>query len=77
MVLLTAHGTIESAVQAMKSGAFYYLTKPTDRETLVMTVGKAAEFASLAQENIAAAHAGWRASFRSKESSGSIPRSRT
>ena len=49
--MLTAHGTIESAVQAMKNGAFYYLTKPTDRETLVMTVGKAAEFANLQQEN--------------------------
>ncbi|MGZ6242603.1 MAG: sigma-54-dependent transcriptional regulator [Candidatus Binataceae bacterium] len=52
VVLLTAHGTIESAVKATKSGAFEYLTKPTDRDKLVMTVGKAAEFASLAQENI-------------------------
>ena len=43
VVVLTAHGTIDSAVQAMKNGAFYYLTKPTDREALVMTVGKAAE----------------------------------
>ncbi len=34
VVVLTAHGTIDSAVQAMKTGAFYYLTKPTDRETL-------------------------------------------
>jgi len=52
VVLLTAHGTIESAVKATKSGAFEYLTKPTDRDKLVMTVGKAAEFASLTQENI-------------------------
>jgi DNA-binding NtrC family response regulator len=51
VVVLTAHGTIDSAVQAMKNGAFYYLTKPTDRETLVMTVAKAAELASLQQEN--------------------------
>ena len=51
VVLLTAHGTIESAVQAMKNGAFYYLTKPTDRETLVMTIAKAAEVANLKQEN--------------------------
>lgn len=51
VVLLTAHGTIESAVQAMKNGAFYYLTKPTDRETLVMTIQKAAEVADLRQEN--------------------------
>ncbi|HVA77794.1 MAG TPA: sigma-54 dependent transcriptional regulator [Candidatus Binataceae bacterium] len=51
VVVLTAHGTIDSAVQAMKNGAFYYLTKPTDRETLVMTVAKAAELANLQQEN--------------------------
>ncbi len=51
VVLLTAHGTIENAVQAMKNGAFYYLTKPTDRETLVMTISKAAEVANLKQEN--------------------------
>src|ERR1700733_12790146 len=50
-VLPTAPGTIESAVQAMKNGAFYYLTKPTDRETLVMTISKAAEVATLKQEN--------------------------
>jgi len=52
VVVLTAHGTIDSAVQAMKKGAFYYLTKPTDRETLVMTVAKAAELANLQQENL-------------------------
>src|SRR5579859_5726677 len=52
VVVLTAHGTIDSAVQAMKTGAFYYLTKPTDRETLVMTVAKAAELANLQQENL-------------------------
>ena len=51
VVVLTAHGTIDSAVQAMKNGAFYYLTKPTDRETLVMTVAKAAELSTLQQEN--------------------------
>ena len=52
VVVLTAHGTIDSAVKAMKNGAFYYLTKPTDRETLVMTVGKAAELSNLQQENL-------------------------
>jgi len=51
IVVLTAHGTIDSAVKAMKNGAFYYLTKPTDREALVMTVGKAAELSNLQQEN--------------------------
>src|ERR1700686_1991018 len=52
VVLLTAHGTIESAVKATKSGAFEYLTKPTDREKLVMTVGNAAEFASVTRGHV-------------------------
>jgi DNA-binding NtrC family response regulator len=52
VVMLTAHGTIDSAVKAMKNGAFYYLTKPTDRETVVMTVARAAELANEKQENL-------------------------
>jgi two-component system response regulator PilR (NtrC family) len=50
VVLITAYGSIDNAVKAMKNGAFYYLTKPIDRETLVMAVTKAAELASLQQE---------------------------
>ena len=50
VVLVTAYGSIDNAVKAMKNGAFYYLTKPIDRETLVMAVTKAAELASLQQE---------------------------
>ena len=76
VVLLTAHGTIDSAVKATKSGAFEYLTKPTDRETLVMTVGKAAEFANLAAGEPSCCARGWRANSRSRASSGSIRRSR-
>ena len=60
----------------MKNGAFYYLTKPTDREALVMTVGKAAELANLKQENLLL-RTRWRASCRLKASSGRTPRSRT
>jgi DNA-binding NtrC family response regulator len=52
VVVISAHGNIDSAVQAMKNGAFYYLTKPSDRETLVMTVAKAAELANLQQERM-------------------------
>ncbi len=52
VVVITAHGSIESAVEAMKNGAFYYLTKPTDRDTLVMTVSRAAELAHEKQENV-------------------------
>jgi two-component system NtrC family response regulator len=51
VVLLTAHGTITSAVEAMKRGAFDYLTKPFDRDRLRATVRKALEMAALESEN--------------------------
>jgi two-component system NtrC family response regulator len=51
VVLLTAHGTIDSAVEAMKLGAFDYLTKPVDRDQLRSTVKKALEVGALAREN--------------------------
>jgi two-component system NtrC family response regulator len=51
VVLLTAHGTISSAVEAMKLGAFDYLTKPFDRERLKTTVSKGLQMAALASEN--------------------------
>ena len=52
VVILTAHGSIDSAVKATKDGAFNYLTKPTDRETLVIAVARAAELAMEKQENL-------------------------
>jgi len=51
VVMLTAHGTITSAVEAMKLGAFDYLTKPFERERLKAVVRKALEMAALASEN--------------------------
>jgi DNA-binding NtrC family response regulator len=41
VILLTAHGTIDSAVDALRLGAFEYLQKPYDREKLLDTVGRA------------------------------------
>jgi nitrogen regulation protein NR(I) len=41
VVLITAHGTIENAVSAMKRGAFDYITKPFDQEELLAVVRKA------------------------------------
>jgi two-component system, NtrC family, response regulator PilR len=52
VVVLTAFGTIDSAVNAIKQGAFYYLTKPVDREPLVTIVARAAELAREKQENL-------------------------
>lgn len=41
LIILTAHGTIQSAVTAMKQGAYDYLTKPIDNTELVNVVAKA------------------------------------
>jgi DNA-binding NtrC family response regulator len=41
VVLITAHGTIPLAVEAMKAGAAEFLTKPFDRDEVVYTIGKA------------------------------------
>jgi DNA-binding NtrC family response regulator len=41
VVMLTAHGSIEAAVEAMKLGAFDFMTKPFDREQVLEVIGKA------------------------------------
>jgi DNA-binding NtrC family response regulator len=41
VIILTGHGTIESAVQAMKEGAYDYLTKPVDMSRLTLLVARA------------------------------------
>jgi two-component system NtrC family response regulator len=51
VIVLTAHGTIGSAVDAMKLGAFDYLTKPFSREQLRLTIEKSLEVAALKREN--------------------------
>ena len=50
-VLMTAYGTVENAVDAMKQGAYDFVTKPIKRAHLVRVVGKALEKRSLVQEN--------------------------
>jgi DNA-binding NtrC family response regulator len=42
-IVMTAYGTVESAVEAMKSGAFDYVLKPFDLEELELKVAKALE----------------------------------
>ncbi len=41
VLLLTAHGTVDSAVDALRLGAFDYLQKPYDREKLLETISRA------------------------------------
>jgi two-component system, NtrC family, response regulator HydG len=50
-VLMTAYGTVENAVEAMKQGAYDFVTKPIKRAHLVRVIGKAIEKRSLVQEN--------------------------
>lgn len=50
VIIITAFGTIESAIQAMKMGAFDYLTKPFQMEELVLTVKKALDNRLLRKE---------------------------
>ena len=51
IVLMTAHGTVETAVEAMKLGAYDFVEKPLKRLPIVKTVRKAAERQSLVAEN--------------------------
>lgn len=51
VVIMTAHGTVDTAVEAMKLGAFDYLTKPLERDELLVVVKNAVEKTKLLQEN--------------------------
>lgn len=51
VLVLTAYGTVESAVKAMKLGAFDYLTHPIIEDELVRTIGRAAERGILLAQN--------------------------
>ena len=50
VIILTAYGTIESAVEAMKRGAYSYLTKPFDPQDLLLQIERALENRRLASE---------------------------
>jgi two-component system response regulator HydG len=51
VVLMTAYGTVETAVQAMRDGAYDFVEKPLKRMAIVKSVRKAAERQSLVEEN--------------------------
>jgi len=50
IILITAHGAIESAIDALRLGAFDYLQKPFDMKNLVTAVKRAAEMSQLRQK---------------------------
>jgi len=49
-IVITAHGSIESAVEAMKTGAFDYLTKPFRKDDILLVAGKALKYCELCNE---------------------------
>lgn len=51
VMMMTAYGTIEKAVKAMKKGAFDYITKPFENEELKLSIRKATNMYHLLKEN--------------------------
>ncbi|HVP77791.1 MAG TPA: sigma-54 dependent transcriptional regulator, partial [Thermodesulfobacteriota bacterium] len=51
ILVITGHGTIQSAVTAMKKGAFHYLTKPIQKDELLLFVERALEQGRLIEDN--------------------------
>ncbi len=51
VILMTAFGSVSSAVEAMKKGAFDYLTKPLEKEMVLLTVRRALNTAELLRKN--------------------------
>lgn len=51
VVMLTAYGTVGSAVDAMKRGAFDYITKPADNDELITVLEKGYQYSRLLNEN--------------------------
>lgn len=53
VIMISGHGTIETAVTALKKGAFDFIEKPLSLEKVVVSSRNALEFSRLRQENIA------------------------
>ncbi|CAG1065339.1 Regulatory protein AtoC [uncultured bacterium] len=51
VIVITAFGAVEAAVEAMKAGAYDFITKPFNREALKLTVRKALDMQGLSREN--------------------------
>ncbi|WP_373045464.1 sigma-54-dependent transcriptional regulator [Vulgatibacter sp.] len=53
VILITAHGTVDSAVSAIKTGAFDYVTKPFEQAELKQVIAKAVRTRDLGRSNLA------------------------
>ena len=51
VIMVTGHGTVETAVKALKTGAFDYIRKPFDNAELLHIVGRALDYYLLNREN--------------------------
>ncbi len=52
VILITAYGTVETAVEAMKMGAYDYVTKPFKIDELQLTVQRALDYQAALRENV-------------------------
>jgi len=51
VIVITALGTVDNAVLSMKAGAYDFITKPFDVDTILISVKRALEFVSVSKEN--------------------------
>lgn len=52
VIIITAYGTIESAVETMHKGAFDFITKPFRKEQILYTIDRALKWQKMQKENI-------------------------
>ncbi|MFN3873830.1 MAG: sigma-54-dependent transcriptional regulator [Ignavibacterium sp.] len=52
VIMMTAFGSVETAVEAMKKGAYDYITKPFDKEELLLIINRIKEVKSLQSKNL-------------------------
>lgn len=52
VIMISGHGTVETAVKATKLGAFDFIEKPLDMDKILLSVRNALEFSRLAEENL-------------------------
>ncbi len=51
VILMTAHGSLDVTIEAIKRGAFYYVEKPFTPDQVLMLAGRALQFGEISREN--------------------------